>query len=125
MNNAGCPYTKISQKQADVLIQKNISILNYKSNLAMNNFSTNFSLVSTANAQGSAQDIGTQLTSQLSVPFYLIIISFFAFVILISVVYVYHWYKFNLGDSFIQNFVPIFFVGLLVLTIPLLFNLLF
>lgn len=124
MQKTNCPYIKISAAEA----AKN-SAQNSGKILAANtqNISA-FSLVPTANAQAATvqtTDLATNLSQQLSVPFYFIVASFFLFVILMSAVYMYHWMKFNLNDPFIKNFTPIYFVGLVVLTIPLLFNLFF
>ncbi len=63
----------------------------------------------------------TQPHNMLTVPFYFLIMMFFLFVIVMSVVYVYHWTNFNLGDSFIKNYRYVYFAGLLLLCIPILY----
>lgn len=114
MKTQNCPYTKISQETETE--NKNILAL------------ADQALSSKAYAQGStnlAANFSTTLGDNLTIPFFLIIGSFFLFVILMSAVYIYHWMKFNLEDPFIKSFVPIFFAGLVFLTIPLIFNLFF
>ena len=111
MQTTNCPYIKIPSKT-----------------LATNYTSNSFSLIPTANAQSAttqAPDIATSLSNQLTIPFFLIIFSFFIFVILMSSVYIYHWHKFSLDDPFIKNFTPVYFFGLVLLSIPLIFNLFF
>lgn len=110
MKQVTCPYTKISETDA----MKNLA---------------NFSFVTKAEATPadlsniSLSTNQNTLSSQLSIPFYLLIFSFFLFVLLMTGVYIYHWVKFSLNDPFIKNFIPIFFFGLVLLTIPLVFNL--
>jgi hypothetical protein len=113
MKQSTCPYIKISQKEA----MKNLA---------------NFSFVAKAEAQTNSPSINSaivdttsSLNTQLTLPFYFLIISFFLFVILMSGVYMYHWVKFNLNDPFIKSFLPIFFFGIILLSTPLIFNLLF
>jgi hypothetical protein len=55
----------------------------------------------------------------LPVPMLIILFMFILFVIIMSVVYVYHWTKFSLGDGFIKNATVLYFVGLLLLSAPL------
>lgn len=119
-----CPYKHISQKEAN------------KSADIHAPYWSNFSFVSTAEAQsssnsksgtissvGNMQTISSQLSSQLSLPFYLVVLSFFVFAVLMSGVYIYHWTKFNLNDPFIRNYAVVFLCGLFILTMPLIFNL--
>ncbi len=115
VTQTACPYMHISQAEANLL---------------------DFSFVPTAEAQPSVnqksatinstgmQDAAAQINSQLTMPFYLVILAFFAFVILMSFVYIYHWTKFNMQDSFVKSFITIYLVGLFILSIPLIFNLL-
>jgi hypothetical protein len=128
MKEVNCPYIRISEKDA------NLATNTYSTYIGKKNFESfgNFSFVSTANAQQSSQisqqivvEDATGLLDQLSVPFYLFLASCLLFVILMSVVYIYHWLRFSLNDPFIRNFAPIYFFGLIILTIPLVFNLIF
>jgi hypothetical protein len=112
MKQTNCPYVKISS-----------------GNFAMNTQTdfSNFTLVSTAHAQ-TADDFSNQISSMtdsLTVPFYLLLGSFFLFVVLMSVVFMYHWTKFSIEDPMIKSFIPIYFIGLIVLTVPIVFNLIF
>jgi hypothetical protein len=50
----------------------------------------------------------------------LIILFFVLFVLLMSVVYVYHWTNFAMGDSYIKRFTVIYLSGLILLSIPFL-----
>ena len=122
METASCLYTKITPAEA----AKNASdTATFASQNPTNNLAgfSSFSLVPTAHAQESQTDLGTQISQQLTMPFYLVIVAFFGFIALMSFVYVYHWYKFSLGDTFIKNYIPIYFFGLILLSLPLLFNL--
>lgn len=111
MKTVTCPYTKISEATAA------------KNQLAF----SDFSVVSTAHAQSNfsqtASVAASTINNQLTLPFYLLIGSFLLFTFLMSFVYVYHWLKFGLNDPFIKNFIPVFFTVILVLIIPLIFNL--
>ncbi len=113
-----CSYTKIpeSELSVDTTDTGNFSYaLNSGDDLIKND-----TLVSEVYMQESINI----LNDQLSLPFFLLMFSFLAFVILMSVVYVYHFSRFNLGDRYIKNFIPIYLFGLIILTVPLLFNLL-
>lgn len=115
-----CSYVKISQAEADRLLEEK-----------MQNFS-NFPLVQNVSAEpvnsdtlgnmGMSESLST-LGDQLTLPFYLLLISFFVFIFIMSVIYIYHWTQFNLNDKFIRNFVPIYLIGILILSAPLIFNL--
>ena len=83
----------------------------------------NFSLVSKAHAQTTLQDLTTGTDNLLSVPLYILVIVFMFFTVTMSLIYLYHWVKFNLNDPFIKNFSIIYFAGLCFLIIPLIFNL--
>jgi hypothetical protein len=50
----------------------------------------------------------------------LIILFFILFVLLMSVVYVYHWTNFSMGDNYIKKFTVIYLSGLIILAIPFL-----
>lgn len=121
MKTVNCPYTKISDKQAEVnefqADKKNTVVLD------------KFSFVATAEAQGVTQQQAVQvvqkLSDQLTAPFLFLVASFFLFIILMSVVYLYHWRRFSMNDPFIMNFAPIYFAGLVILCAPLIFNLFF
>jgi hypothetical protein len=119
MNQTTCPYVKISDSQVQAKSQL----------LAL----ADFSLTSTAHAQGVqnssaqqvAQNVGSSISDQLTIPFYLVLAAYFAFILLMSVVYVYHWFKFGLQNPYIKTFIPIYFGVIVVLTIPILFNLIY
>jgi hypothetical protein len=51
---------------------------------------------------------------------YIIILFFVLFVLLMSVVYVYHWTNFSMGDIYIKRFTAIYLLGLILLAIPFL-----
>lgn len=128
MKEVNCPYIRISEKEA------NLATSTYSTYLGAKDFGSfgNFSLVATANAQQSQQSTQqnivvetNSLLDQLSIPFYLFLASCLLFVILMSVVYIYHWLRFSLNDPFVRNFAPIYFFGLILLFIPLIFNLFF
>lgn len=141
MQTTSCPYVKISETEA----AKNMAAISAKEQasleatrqaIAREESKTQsiklenkpvFSFVPRAYAQETTQpqSVGQSLNSQLTLPFLLLIGAFLLFVILMSVVYVYHWLKFSLNDPFIKNFFPVFFFGLIMLTIPLIFNLFF
>ena len=91
-------------------------------------YTWNMSLVETAHAQNnisqSINNFSYQTGAILTLPFYFLIMMFFLFVVVMSVVYVYHWENFNLGDSFIKNYMYVYFIGLVVLCVPLLYLLL-
>lgn len=55
----------------------------------------------------------------LPTPILVMLLMFFVFMFVLSGVYVYHWVTFNLGDKFIKNAVFVYFVGLVLLTLPL------
>jgi hypothetical protein len=57
----------------------------------------------------------------LPAPLLIVLFMFVIFVILMSVVYVYHWTRFSLGDRFIENASIIYFVGLILFSLPLVF----
>ncbi len=138
MNQAICPYITISEQEALKMSNKeyasyvatNAAVSREDKKAGVNpvkiSFSE-FSLVPKAEAQATQNttQVANSMSEQLSVPFYLIIGSFFIFVLLMSVIYMYHWQKFSLGDHFIKNFSPLYFVGLVLLSIPLIFNLFF
>ncbi len=106
MKNTNCPYVKTNPD---------------------NNILSNFSLITRAEAQPiqniPVERVAQSLSSQLSTPFYLLVASFFLFTFLMAAVYIYHWINFNLNDPIIKHFIPVFFVGLVMLLIPLIFNL--
>ncbi len=85
------------------------------------NTQNNF-FVQTAGAQSLCNLATTD--NLLSVPLYITVIIFLLFTVTMSLVYVYHWVKYNLNDPFIKNFSIIYFAGLCLLLIPLIFNLL-
>lgn len=82
------------------------------------NWNMNFVSIAEAQSFNSFQGGGF-----LSAPLYLIIFVFLAFTVTMSLVYLYHWVKFNLNDPFIKNFTIIYFIGLCALLLPLLFTL--
>jgi hypothetical protein len=51
---------------------------------------------------------------------YIIILFFALFVLLMSVVYVYHWTNFAMGDNYIKRFTFIYLLGIILLSIPFL-----
>ena len=55
----------------------------------------------------------------LPTPILIVLLMFFVFMFVLSGVYVYHWITFNLGDRFIKNAVFVYFVGLILLSLPL------
>lgn len=57
--------------------------------------------------------------SVLTVPILSILFFFIIFTIIMSVVYVYHWTKFSLGDAFVERAIYIYFAGLFILSLPL------
>lgn len=120
MKPVNCPYIKISEAEAQKFV------------VNFGNVSGNLALTQTAYAQDTQVGIGENVTSataslsdQLTTPFLLLVGSFFLFVILMSVVYVYHWFKFSLNDPFIKNFTPIYFIGITLLSSLLIINLFF
>lgn len=133
MKNDNCPYVKISQVQADILAK--FSQENSESFLLKNKpqekkdiqtFASGFSLVSKAHAQGTqspANVFSAGVFDSLTFPFYILFGSFFLFIILMSFVYFYHWKKFTMNDPFINSFIPVYFFGLVVLILPILYNL--
>ncbi len=76
-------------------------------------------------SKAEAQSLGNLATTDnlLSVPLYIVVILFLIFTVTMSLIYMYHWVKYNLNDPFIKNFSIIYFLGLCALLIPLLFNL--
>ena len=122
MKETNCPYVKISDKPAN-------EILLYSDNSNQTDFFNNFSIVEKAEAQSAyPQNILTTaqtLSDQLTFPFLILIFSFFIFIFLMSFVYYYHWKKFTMSDQFINGFVPIYFLGLVLLSVPLIYNLFF
>ncbi len=124
MKTQKCPYTKISEVEAnDIQIYSNNNSTSSKMNV---NFQ-NFSLVSKAEAQGLQNISATTktLSDQLTLPFLFLVLSFFLFIFLMSFVYFYHWKKFTTNDKLIRSFVPIYFFGLTILSVPLIYNLFF
>lgn len=79
--------------------------------------------VSKAEAQNLGNNVNTNSNDLLSVPLYIIVFVFLLFTVTMSLIYLYHWMKFNLNDPFIKNFSLIYFFGLCALLIPLIFNL--
>jgi hypothetical protein len=110
-----CAYTKIPESELSVS-GSNFSL----GTVSGSSDTKNATLITEVNMQDSINI----LSDQLSLPFYLLLFSFFAFVVLMSIVYVYHLSRFNLGDRFVKNYIPIYLFGLIILTVPLLFNLL-
>lgn len=112
MKDLNCPYIKISEKEArEFEIYSNLK---------------DFSLVAKAEAQGIQESplvFVDNVLDQLSFPFYILFASFFIFILLMSFVYYYHWKKFTMNDPFINSFIPIYFFGLFVLILPILYNL--
>lgn len=84
----------------------------------MNNSGNIF--VSTANAQ-SLSNLATT-DNLLSVPLYITVFFFLIFTVTMSCIYMYHWVKYNLNDPFIKNFTVVYFLGLCLLLVPLIFN---
>lgn len=134
MKTNSCPYVKISDSEASKLVSNTDILLSNKNFFVKkeNNVTPekiNFSLIATAHAQGNSpqgtNNFSQNLSDQLTVPFLFFVFSFFLFIILMSVVYIYHWEKFSMNDPFIKNFSPVFFVGLVVLLLPLIINLFF
>ncbi len=80
-----------------------------------------FVTVVNAQNQNNMQNTVFQTSQILTIPFYFLIMMFFLFVIVMSVVYVYHWVNFNLGDIYIKNYMYVYFSGLLLLSTPLLY----
>ena len=76
-------------------------------------------------SKAEAQSLGNLATTDnlLSVPLYIVVILFLIFTVTMSLIYMYHWVKYNLNDPFIKNFSIIYFLGLCALLVPLLFNL--
>jgi hypothetical protein len=86
--------------------------------------------VSKANAQ-TVNSFGDNLTSQnvvsqnisntenIPVPILLIILLFVIFVFIMSFIYIYHWNRFNMGDSFIKKAISIYLIGLIICSLPL------
>lgn len=79
-----------------------------------------------ATSKAEAISLGGLATTDnlFSVPLYITIFFFLLFTVTMSLIYVYHWVKFNLNDPFIKNFSIIYFLGLCLLLVPLIFNLL-
>jgi hypothetical protein len=113
MKEVICPYTKISE----VKVGGSLALLD------------KFSFVTTAEAQGfnntNANNSLQSLSDQLTAPFLILVGSFFLFIFLMSFVYLYHWKKFGMKDRLVEGFVPIYFVVLMILCVPLIFNLYF
>lgn len=84
-------------------------------------------LVSRASAQAATQYVDhttnvynpTLDTATVPVPLLFVLLMFCIFVIVMSLVYIYHWTKFSLGDRFVERGVYLYLAGLLVLSIPL------
>jgi hypothetical protein len=75
----------------------------------------------TVNVYDSSKDIAIKSSQAiLPMPILFLIFIFTLFIIVISIVYTYHWTQFNLGDSFIKRATFIYFMGLVLLTLPLL-----
>lgn len=75
-----------------------------------------------------AQSTGTVVVSttqvyadnaSLPMPVLTLVFLFVVFTFIMSAVYVYHWTQFNMGDRFIKNAVMIYFIGLLLFSLPL------
>jgi hypothetical protein len=82
------------------------------------NANTSNSVVSSAsNVSSIGQGIGQDV---LPVPVLLVLFMFIVFIFIMSIVYVYHWTQFSLGDKFIKNATAIYFIGLILLSLPLL-----
>jgi uncharacterized protein YndB with AHSA1/START domain len=95
---------------------------NYLTYVPPQKYTWDMTFTSTAEAQGINNLATTD--NLLSVPLYIIVFFFLLFTVTMSLIYVYHWVKFNLNDPFIKNFSVIYFLGLCLLLIPLIFNLL-
>lgn len=123
MKTQECPYTKISEQEANENEIYSGNIVDKKTTISLKDFS----LVAKAEAQGTQRLVaGTQnLSDKLTTPFLLLIASFFLFIALMSFVYFYHWKKFTMNDPFIRGFVPVYFFGLVILSVPLIYNLFF
>jgi hypothetical protein len=114
--------------QTEVGVKDENVSCNYLTYMAPEKYTWDMNFISTAEAQStvSAQSLGTLATTDnlLSIPLYITIIIFLLFTVTMSLTYMYHWVKFNLNDPFIKNFSIIYFIGLCLLLIPLIFNLL-
>lgn len=124
MKPVNCPYTKISETEAN-----DISLYSATSTTTVSD-KNNFSLISRAEAQGvgSSPNISLfaeNLSSQLTLPFLFLVFSFFLFIFLMSFVYLYHWKKYGMGDRLLTSFIPIYFGTLILLSLPLIYNLYF
>ena len=76
----------------------------------------------TTNMQNTnTQNISYQTITPFTAPFYFLIMMFFLFAVIMSMVYIYHWIHFSFGDMFIRNFMYVFLFGLFILAIPLLY----
>ena len=64
-------------------------------------------------------NITNNISSSLPFPVAVIVLFFIVFMFILSIVYVYHWVNFNMGDKFIKNAIYIYFAGLIVLSMPL------
>lgn len=118
MNTVECAYTKISPVHSGSGAE---IAYNWQPVFG------SMQLVQTANAAGNVAPLTTPKTlgQQLTIPFYLLIISFFLFILLMSIVYTYHWLKFGLRNPQIRSFIPVYFIVLITFSIPIFFNLLF
>ncbi len=123
MKTQNCPYTKISEQEANENSVYSGNLVSAKTTVSLKDFS----FVTKAEAQGTrVVSLNVQsLSDQLTTPFLLLVGSFFLFIFLMSFVYFYHWKKFTMNDPFIRGFVPIYFFGLIILSIPLIYNLFF
>jgi hypothetical protein len=127
MNNTTCIYTKVSEEEGrELFLSQTKDMKNLdKDNVfvLVDNVLSNKTFAQGSQSSNSLSALAVNLNDDLTLPFYLILGSFFLFIVLMSVVYIYHWMKFNLNDPFIKGFIPIYFIGLLLLMIPLIYNL--
>jgi preprotein translocase subunit SecG len=98
---------------------------NYLTYVPPQKYTWNMNLVSNFTSTANAQSLNNLATTDnlLSVPLYIIVFFFLIFTVTMSLIYMYHWMKFNLNDPFIKAFSIIYFAGLCGLLVPLLYNL--
>jgi hypothetical protein len=114
--------TKIWTWQTENAVKDSGISCKYLTYVPQEKYTWDMNFVSVANAQ-DVSNLAT-VDNLFSVPLYIVVFFFLAFTVTMSLVYLYHWVKYNLNDPFIKNFSIIYFTGLCLLLVPLIFNLL-
>ena len=100
--------------------------LNNKQKTSIYSWSSEVFGVAKAGAQGIEtksdivqNNISNNKTNELPLPVLALLLFFVVFMFILSAVYLYHWVNFNMGDTFIKKAIYIYFIGLALLSLPL------